>query len=58
MVSILSWMWMVVLDSAEGMSQKDLDHLFDSNANTIGSLLRHRLPEHLGRDPGTVTGGI
>jgi len=41
MVSMLSWMRMVVLQSVRGMSQKDLDHLFDSNANTIGWLLLH-----------------
>ena len=41
MVSMLNWMRMVVLQSVQGMSPKDLDHLFDSNANTIGALLLH-----------------
>lgn len=41
MVSMLSWMRMVVLMSVKGMSQKDLDTLFDTNANTIGALLLH-----------------
>jgi uncharacterized damage-inducible protein DinB len=41
LVSMLTWMRMVVLRSVDGMSQKDLDHLFDSNANTIGAMLLH-----------------
>jgi len=41
LVSMLTWMRMVVLMSVKGMEQKDLDHLFDANANTIGSLLLH-----------------
>ena len=41
MVSMLTWMRMVVLRSVDGMSQRDLDYLFDSNANTIGALLLH-----------------
>jgi len=41
LVSMLSWMRMVVLHSVDGMSQKDLDNLFDANANTIGALLLH-----------------
>jgi hypothetical protein len=41
MVSMLTWMRMVVLESVKGMSQKDLDYLFDKDANTIGALLLH-----------------
>jgi uncharacterized damage-inducible protein DinB len=41
LVSMLTWMRMVVLMSVKDMSQKDLDHLFDDNANTIGALLLH-----------------
>lgn len=41
MVSMLTWMRMVVLGSVKGMTQKDLDYLFDPNANTIGALLLH-----------------
>ncbi len=41
LVSMMAWMRMVVLSSVKGMSQKDLDYLFDPNANTIGSLLLH-----------------
>ena len=41
LVSMMSWMRMVVLHSVKDMSQKDLDHLFDANANTIGALLLH-----------------
>lgn len=41
LVSMLTWMRMVVLMSVKGMSQKDLDTLFDTNSNTIGALLSH-----------------
>jgi uncharacterized damage-inducible protein DinB len=41
LVSMMTWMRMVVLMSVKGMSQKDLDYLFDPNANTIGALLMH-----------------
>jgi len=41
LVSMMTWMRMVALMSVKGMSQKDLDYLFDPNANTIGSLLMH-----------------
>ena len=41
MVSMLTWMRMVVLESVKGMSEKDLDYLFDKDANTIGALLLH-----------------
>ena len=40
-VSMLSWMREPVLHSVKGMSQKDLDYLFDKDANTIGALLLH-----------------
>jgi len=41
LVSMLTWMRMVVLYSVKGMAQKDLDYLFDPHANTIGALLLH-----------------
>lgn len=41
LVSMLTWMRMVVLMSVQGMSQADLDFLLDSKANTIGALLLH-----------------
>jgi len=41
LVSMMTWMRSIVLMSVKGMSQKDLDFLFDANANTIGSLLMH-----------------
>jgi len=41
LVSMMTWMRSVVLKSVKGMSQKDLDYLFDPNSNTIGSLLMH-----------------
>jgi hypothetical protein len=41
LVSMMTWMRMVVLGSVKGMTQKDLDYLFDANSNTIGSLLMH-----------------
>jgi hypothetical protein len=41
LVSMMTWMRMVMLMSVKGMTQKDLDHLLDDKANTIGSLLVH-----------------
>jgi len=41
LVSMMTWMRRVLLSSVKGMSQKDLDYLFDNNSNTIGSLLMH-----------------
>lgn len=41
LISMMAWMRMVVLSSVKGMSQKDLDYLFDANSNTIGALLMH-----------------
>ncbi len=41
LVSEMAWMRMVVLMSVKGMTQKDLDFLFDAKANTIGALLLH-----------------
>ena len=41
LVSMMTWMRSVVLMSVKGMTQKDLDHLIDDKANTIGSLLLH-----------------
>ena len=41
LVSMMTWMRNVVLMSVQGMSQKDLDYLFDAGSNTIGSLLLH-----------------
>ncbi len=41
LVSMMTWMRSTMLMSVKGMSQKDLDYLFDANSNTIGSLLMH-----------------
>ena len=41
LVSMMTWMRSALLRSVKGMSQKDLDYLFDANSNTIGSLLMH-----------------
>jgi len=41
LVSMMSWMRSTMLMSVKGMSEKDLDYLFDANSNTIGSLLMH-----------------
>ena len=41
LVSEMTWMRMVVLMAVKGMTQKDLDFLFDAKANTIGALLLH-----------------
>jgi uncharacterized damage-inducible protein DinB len=41
LVSMMTWMRMVLLMSVKGMSQKDLDYLLDKDANTIGALLMH-----------------
>src|SRR6201987_3163428 len=41
LVSMMTWMRSTMLMSVKGMSQKDLDYLFDTNSNTIGSLLMH-----------------
>ena len=40
-VSMLTWMQSAVVSSTKGLKQADLDHLFDSNANTIGALMLH-----------------
>src|SRR5690242_3689394 len=42
-VSQLTWMREVngVLTATKGLSQADLDVLFDANANTIGALMLH-----------------
>jgi hypothetical protein len=41
LASMMIWMRSTMLMSVKGMSQKDLDYLFDTNSNTIGSLLMH-----------------
>ena len=41
LVSMLTWMRRAPLYSAKGLTQDQLDHLFDANANTIGALLLH-----------------
>jgi hypothetical protein len=41
LVSMLTWMQAVIPSAVRGLSQKDLDYLFDANANTIGALLLH-----------------
>lgn len=41
LVSMLTWMRHAPVYSAKGLTQDQLDHLFDANANTIGALLLH-----------------
>ena len=41
LVSMLNWMRPTVLRAVEGLSQEELDTLYDSEANTIGALLMH-----------------
>jgi|SRR5579872_2520406 len=41
LVSMMAWMRSTMLSSVKGMSQKDLDYLFDANSNTIAALLMH-----------------
>ena len=41
MVSMLTWMQRAVVGPVQGVTQNDLDHLLDANANTIGALLLH-----------------
>jgi hypothetical protein len=41
LVSMLDWMRNVVVNSVQGLGQKELDYLHDAKANTIGALLLH-----------------
>jgi uncharacterized damage-inducible protein DinB len=41
LVSMLTWMRQAIVSSTKDLSQTDLDHLFDSQANTIGALMLH-----------------
>jgi hypothetical protein len=41
LVSMLTWVQTAIPRSVGGLKQADLDHLFDSHANTIGALLLH-----------------
>jgi uncharacterized damage-inducible protein DinB len=41
LVSMLTYMQTAVFGFVKGLSQADLDYLFDANANTIGALLLH-----------------
>jgi len=41
LVSMLTWMQTAVDRSTDGLTQQDLDWLFDSQANTIGALMLH-----------------
>jgi uncharacterized damage-inducible protein DinB len=41
LTSMLTWMQGAVVGSTKGLTLADLDHLFDSNANTIGALMLH-----------------
>ncbi|MDQ1450799.1 MAG: hypothetical protein QOK38_665 [Acidobacteriaceae bacterium] len=42
-VSMLTWMREAngVISATKGLTQADLDHLFDARANTIGALMLH-----------------
>lgn len=41
LVSMLTWMRPVVTRPVQGITQANLDYLFDANANSIGALLLH-----------------
>jgi uncharacterized damage-inducible protein DinB len=41
LVSMLTWMRPAVTGPVKGISQANLDYLFDANANSIGALLLH-----------------
>jgi hypothetical protein len=41
LVSMMTWMRYVVLMSVKGLTQPQLDVIFDANSNSIGSLLMH-----------------
>lgn len=41
LVSMLTWMELALLGPTRGLSQQDLDFLFDKNSNTIGALMLH-----------------
>ncbi len=41
MVSMLTYIQSAVMSPVKGLTQADLDHLFDANANSIGALLLH-----------------
>jgi hypothetical protein len=41
LVSMLEWMRQVVVNTVQGLAQKELDFLLDAKANTIGALLLH-----------------
>jgi len=41
LVSMLTWMQQAIGRSTEGITQAELDYLFDAKANTIGALMLH-----------------
>ena len=41
LVSMMNWMRHTLVEAVEGLSQEELDYLYDSEANTIGALLMH-----------------
>jgi len=41
LVSMMNWMRPSVISAVGGLSQEELDYLYDSEANTIGALLMH-----------------
>ena len=41
LVSMMAWVRPAVTDPVKGITQPNLDHLFDANANSIGALLLH-----------------
>src|SRR5882757_3837154 len=41
LVSMLTWMQPAVTRPVKGLTQTQLDYLFDANANSIGALLLH-----------------
>ena len=41
LVSMMNWMRFTLVEAVEGLSEEELDHIYDSEANTIGALLLH-----------------
>ena len=41
LVSMLDWMRLVVVNTVQGLGQKELDYLHDAKANSIGAMLLH-----------------
>ncbi len=56
LVSMMNFMRYTVVRAVEGLSQDELDHLFDSEANRIGALLLHLAAIEVGYQVSTFEG--